>query len=692
MLPAKLRGLRKEASQFPWGIGSTRSFLTWSPTENRNDHQIYKKESEDCTMQFDFFGEPVTFRLGKSQTSSFSDSLDQATRVSHAMAAHDAFQLAVVSKGKTCWGGNDEAGLLLKSAHSCSISWAEAIRYAAHWNPPTLSSSKIEESPSSAIPSAPMLVVPIAGPLLAHAGSAYVRHLDTFLEQANTSEIPYFDHKLHLIELTEIAVARKNDTILNQRESLHLEALEYLLYDESRKALATYFRIIRLCPGDVLALSIAMDLAHKLSDSSAALRIAGSVASYWRERQGGFITPALPGQTLATGIMAVGFAAAGYMEEAEHMLEVSMKQARKASGALGSWGKALVYDSRGRVAEGISALANFDGVALYEGSGLFFFERRLGGYGARFAMDREERGRGKSQALRLYESSIEQLLEYSGYSIGKPWESPKERAPGKYLLSNGEGSFPQKMDQWRPTLEDVLVWMPPTVPLLTDATLLLLRLTLNGTVSTNNRRWESISKAWTIVLDVQKRYKQDLASNGSLACLAMSIFLKPEECGGDKVGNGRIAHALHLLGQKLQLGNVEHQQDSESVAVGHVIRDNVAESAPSFWLPESDQPQVWKEIVDSIVEEMDYPNGFPLWEFDSRPIIEHTLTYAACKAGDIESLSTARAVCSQAVTLRPNSPEVWWRYSIVLGLLGDVRGSEDALIQSINVGAGQGAR
>ena len=57
-----------------------------------------------------------------------------------------------------------------------------------------------------------------------------------------------------------------------------------------------------------------------------------------------------------------------------------------------------------------------------------------------------------------------------------------------------------------------------------------------------------------------------------------------------------------------------------------------------------------------------------------------------------ESVSLARSVCSQGVTLRPNSPEEWWRYSIVLGLLGDDVASEDALAASLSFGGGQGVR
>jgi hypothetical protein len=79
------------------------------------------------------------------------------------------------------------------------------------------------------------------------------------------------------------------------------------------------------------------------------------------------------------------------------------------------------------------------------------------------------------------------------------------------------------------------------------------------------------------------------------------------------------------------------------------------------------------------------------WDFEARPILEHAIVYAACKSGDAECLYLARSICSQGVMLRSNSPEEWWRYSIVLGLLGDEVGSEDALNFSINFGGGQGS-
>ncbi len=160
------------------------------------------------------------------------------------------------------------------------------------------------------------------------------------------------------------------------------------------------------------------------------------------------------------------------------------------------------------------------------------------------------------------------------------------------------------------------------------------------------------------------------------------------------------------MGELLKLGRNVTEEPKESTA----IRELIAEREPSFWLPAKDEPrQQWKEIVGhlaSAVDGFDYPEEdsvekdglvdtslrFQSWTFDARPILEHAIVYASCKAGDIESLSLARSICSQGVTLRPNSPEEWWRYSIVLGLLGDEVGSETALEASINFGGGQGAR
>ena len=418
-----------------------------------------------------------------------------------------------------------------------------------------------------------------------------------------------------------------------------------------------------------------------------------------------------------------------------------MNKGRKVSGGVATWVQAHVFDAGGRIAEGISACANFDGIANYEGSAFLFFDCRLGGYGARFALDREERGRGKSAALRLYDRNFERVLEYSGFASGQAWQRPMQRAPlawtePKTLADSGEtleddrtlmdkllgkkktkpkfedyeimikgGHTPStRVDGWKPSLEDVLTWLPPTPQLLSDATLLLLRFTLNGTISTKNYRWDDVRNGWRALLDIEVKHGSSTSiSFCPLASVAASLLFPPSETGGDKVGNGRMAKALYRMGLSLKLGNPSTTKEKSKA-----VREVIADRDPNFWLPAEDEhSKEWEEIVkdfaaatdgydlDGGVDDVEgnLQNGrFESWNFDARPLFEHAVCYAACKAGDLESLLLARAVCSQGVTLRTNSPEEWWRYSIVLGLLGDEVGSEDALNNSINFGGGQGAR
>jgi hypothetical protein len=128
----------------------------------------------------------------------------------------------------------------------------------------------------------------------------------------------------------------------------------------------------------------------------------------------------------------------------------------------------------------------------------------------------------------------------------------------------------------------------------------------------------------------------------------------------------------------------------------------IAELEPNFWLPaEEGLRKEWREIVDHLASGLDGINAddkvtrslrFEHWDFESRPVAEHAICYAACRSGDIESLSVARCISSRGVTLRKSSSEEWWRYSIILGLLGDQVASENALAMAVNVGSGQGQR
>jgi hypothetical protein len=445
---------------------------------------------------------------------------------------------------------------------------------------------------------------------------------------------------------------------------------------------------------------------------------------------------------MVASLMALGFAVGGKIEEAEYTADRAMNKGRKICGALATWAQCHIFDAKGRVAEGISALSNFDGIRNYEGAGFLFFDCRLSGYGARFSLDREERGRGKSSALRLYEDNFERVLTYSGFSEGQHWRQPLQRAPLAWKESKNiaiEGGSPKrsffdnilgrndvdpkekldydliiqqvnypstKFDGWEPAAEDVLTWLPPTPQFLSDATLLCLRFTLNGTISNRNARWDNIRNAWASMLDIHREHgsTQNL-SFCPLACVTASILFPPEETGGANIGTGRLAEGLYKMGELLKLGNPESDEEKQTA-----VRERIAERSPNFWFPSNDQEkQEWKKVVDHISSAIDgldcLENStdeeswranpslrFRAWDFEARPLLEHAVVYSACKSGDIDCLCLARSICSHGVTIRCNSPEEWWRYSIVLGLLGDEVGSEDALNNSINLGGGQGAR
>jgi hypothetical protein len=225
---------------------NTRSFsASASSSSNLEDATALPKDGQ---LQMDFFGEPVTF-LG----------LSKADKTTNAMAATDGFLLATVSKGKSCTGGGGEAGLEATSAHAAALSWSEILRHATVWNHPNNTSK-----------CAPMLAYIAVAPVLAQAGIAYVRHLDTLLAQAKTGAPGLAT--IQMESLIDCAIAERENPHLNHRERLHLQALYYMRQDEHPTALATLLRLLRTCPGDALALSLGMDLAHTLGDKNAALR------------------------------------------------------------------------------------------------------------------------------------------------------------------------------------------------------------------------------------------------------------------------------------------------------------------------------------------------------------------------------------------------------------------------------------
>jgi hypothetical protein len=454
----------------------------------------------------------------------------------------------------------------------------------------------------------------------------------------------------------------------------------------------------------------------------------------------------------------VGLAVGGRRTEAEQMATYALDKGEKLAGGIATWALAHIMDAEGRTAEGISACANYDGMRHFEACGLLFFDTILSGYGVRFALDREERGRGRSSALRLYDNNYDRILDATGFSQGVAWDKPSRKAPVGWRKSKFDGgskpktfmadlfglpkkkpeesdeqnsddgevvvkraSLPSlKMDNWIPSCDDVLTWLPPTPQVLADATMLLLRLTLNGTISTQNYRWENLRNAWSAMIDVQSKYGGDHRTFDfyPLVCVAASLLASPKHAGNLAGAGDRLARALHKMGDLLNLGDIAapaDEEDESSEEGGYLstvlFRDIVADKEPTFWLPvtEESKKEEWRTVlkllssaIDGVYDpteedHFDLLNAelsveFQSWEFDVRPFLEHAVVYAACKCGDTETLSLARSICSRGVTLRPNSPEEWWRYSIVLGLLGDEVASEDALAASLAFGGGQGAR
>ena len=78
------------------------------------------------------------------------------------------------------------------------------------------------------------------------------------------------------------------------------------------------------------------------------------------------------------------------------------------------------------------------------------------------------------------------------------------------------------------------------------------------------------------------------------------------------------------------------------------------------------------------------------WGIDTRALFERLICEIALHSEDPRSISVARAMCSESITTRSNSPEIWWRYNKVLDKLGDEEAAENARKRSISLGRGEG--
>ena len=86
-----------------------------------------------------------------------------------------------------------------------------------------------------------------------------------------------------------------------------------------------------------------------------------------------------------------------------------------------------------------------------------------------------------------------------------------------------------------------------------------------------------------------------------LMSVSASLLFPPHETGGDKIGNGRLAEGLYLMGEMLQLGNSLTESEKTTS-----IRELIAERDPNFWLPVKDEDrQKWKKIVNHLASAID---------------------------------------------------------------------------------------
>ena len=578
----------------------------------------------------DFFGEQVTF-LGPRGADDFS-----------AMSIYDAFLMVVLTKGKSTTGGGYEEGLQIKAAHAAAIAWSELLETTAH-------------------DAAPMMAVVAIGPILVQADMTYLRRVDELL--LSTAD------KIQLVDIANKALDLKDNSTLTHRERRHLQALDLLMHHERKEALRMYLDLLRMCPGDILALSFAIDLAATLGDKRAALRAATTVYSYWQDRH-----HAMPGYSIGASLIAVGLAAGGRSDVAEGFLQKSVPHIdMEGCGGIASWAFGLIYDSSGRVAEGITALNGYDGVKKFETAGLLFFDSRLCGYGGRFALDREGGGNARS-ILRVYDESYSRVWFDSGYAYRKPHTTTVNRVPTHtsrmsmpstslfqsiFGSSTGESAPEdgQQGDTALPTTVDTLTWLPPTPQMLSDATFFLLRITLQGSIDGGDDRWTNLMNTWLTLLD---QYE------GNYSSLPESV----------KVASALACHNI-----------AELRFESESDAIV-----GARQLGSLMWLGTSDPatsvgPEEWKKAVLLLSESL--ADNF--WDIDARPLFEIGTCHAACKAAnDLECLCIARSICSAGVALRSNSPEEWSRYSEVLKCLGDEVAAEDAKSASVSLGSGEG--
>jgi hypothetical protein len=250
------RRLQFRSAQASFSTESTESSSSSAGTELPSSHgqtdpyeRAVAELPEGAQIHLDFFGEPVTFFGVSAQDN-----------ISNVVASLDVFEIGVATKGKAFTGGGEEDGLPIQAAHSAAQAWSDLLRHASVMNA------------SSPEKSAPMMAYVATAPVLAQTGVGYLKYVDSLLAQVESGVEGL--RPIQMFDLAKNAAAMKDHEYLNPREKAHLLALDCMLRHDHKRALIVLLRHLEVCPGDGLALSIAIDLAHTVGDPDAALRYA----------------------------------------------------------------------------------------------------------------------------------------------------------------------------------------------------------------------------------------------------------------------------------------------------------------------------------------------------------------------------------------------------------------------------------
>ena len=660
------------------------STMLYDRKESKRYHINYKKNNNNIKQEIDFFGEPITFFLEDEKESIQNNNNNKSKLFSHeeALISYDAFILQYITKGKASNDGGDEFGISAKAAHSTAIPWSDLILHLLR------SCYEVDGEGgkrSRWLCRAPMLACATISPILALGGSSYLKLLDESYVKSMTPSFTTMAHAAVSCLTNEIQYS-----YLTEREKYHLRTLGFLLDNDYTNALSSLRKLLNICPGDALGLSLAMDIAYVTGDKENAFHAATSVAAYWNERGQRSATgqTAIPGFAIGSSLIAVGLAVGGRYREAEQLVDIALKRDSGASSGLCAWALAHIYDCEGRVSEGTSAFTGY-GKEYYENCGFMFFDSILAGVGGRYILDRDGASADKV-ATRLYDEYFGRIFEYSGYddsTKGAMFKSaPKSRrkilaesatgvASSVFSQLFGKDNQTEKQNEHIPTdlftetkpksrnLEDIIAWLPPTPHFLTEATFFLTRLTINETIKADDERWAHLRSAWLKSLGTEQKY-----SNGSNVFTESPVIRSTSSLvlGHHHFGDycSDAERMMSLLGNYMKLNNVNSNIKQEQ----------------------------WEYIAETLSDircRIGEQNRFG-WNQNYGNFLEHLICYASIESGNDEMLCLARSTCSESIFLRGNSPEAWFRYGIVLKKLGDEENAENAFQASISLGSGEG--